>query len=113
MAGIALLAVNLFALPMSGTVSILFVATAGVAVGHGLIASTLNGLASKAVSPHAQGRVLGLMQSAASLARIVGPVMGGWLLNHDATHLVDAFGRTPYWSAGLVMLAALALASAL
>ena len=110
-AGVVLLGSSLFTLPMTGTIPFLFVATAGMAIGHGLVASTLNGLASKAVNPGAQGRVLGLMQSAASFARIVGPVMGGWLLNIDALQQTVPFGRTPYWAGGLVMLAALALSA--
>lgn len=101
--GTALLGICLFVLPTSQGVWILLAATAGIAIGHGLIASTLNGLASKCVGPASQGRVLGLMQSAASCARIVGPVMGGWLLNHDAAHLAADFGRTPYWAGGVVM----------
>lgn len=108
--GVGLLTVSLFALPLSPTAAILFLTTAGVAIGHGLVASTLNGLASQHVSPVFQGRVLGIMQSAASGARIVGPVLGGWLLNHDAVQMTAVFGRTPYWAGGVVMLAALALA---
>lgn len=112
-AGVVFLGISLFALPAAGTVTFLFIATAGMAVGHGLVASTLNGLASKAFSAEAQGRVLGIMQSAASFARIVGPVMGGWLLNVDALQQAASFGRTPYWAGGGVMLAALVLAMAL
>ena len=109
--GVALLMASLFVLPMGGTILFLFVATAGMAIGHGLVASTLNGLASKAVNPASQGRVMVLMQSASSFARIVGPVMGGWLLNVDALRQAGPFGRTPYWAGGLVLLAALALSA--
>ncbi|MBI4343406.1 MAG: MFS transporter [Candidatus Omnitrophica bacterium] len=108
--GTALLAVSLFALPLSLTPVMLLATTTLIAVGHGLVAATLNGLASKSAEASAQGRMLGLMQSAASLARIAGPVLGGWLLNHDAVYLSEAFGRTPYWTGGGVMLVALALA---
>ena len=109
-AGTILLAAGMLALPMSTTVVMLLIATAGIAVGHGLVAAPLNGLASKKVSGTAQGRVLGVMQSAASLARIVGPVLGGWLLGHDASWLPASFGKTPYWTSGAIMLAALTLA---
>jgi len=113
-AGCGVLTASLFLLPRSSTVPVLLLATAGVAVGHSLLAAPLNGLASRAVGPAAQGRVLGLMQSAASFARIVGPVLGGWLLNHDAARLAsDAFGRTPYGAGGLIMLLAWALSLAL
>ena len=86
-AGAAALTVSLFLLPLTGTLAGLYLATAGLAVGHSLMAAPLNGLASKAVSADAQGRVLGVMQSAASAARIVGPVLGGWLLNVDAASM--------------------------
>ncbi len=109
-AGTVFLAASLFALPMSMTATMLLITTAGVAVGHALVAAPLNGLASKHVSTTAQGRVLGMMQSTASVARIIGPVLGGWLLNHDAVHLSAQFGRTPYWTSGAVMLIASILA---
>ncbi len=113
LAGVALLAGSLFALPMSPTLTALFCATAGVAVGHSLLAAPLNGLASKEVGAAAQGRLLGVMQSAASGARIVGPVLGGWLLNYDALHQIALFGRTAYWVGGAVVLIAFVLALAL
>ena len=112
-AGTVALMASLVFLPTSGTIAGLLAVTAGMAVGHGLVASTLNGMASKSTDAASQGRVLGLMQSSASLARIVGPVMGGWLLNYDATQMTLVFGRTPYWAAAAVMLVATLLAVAL
>ena len=112
-AGTLFLAVSLVVLPISATVVMLLTATAGIGIGHSLIAAPLNGLASKQVSDTSQGRVLGLMQSSASLARIIGPVLGGWLLGHDAGALSIQFGRTPYWTSGAVMLVALVLAATL
>jgi len=111
--GAVLLAASFFVLPLSGSHAMLFLVTAGVAVGHSLMTAPLNGLASKAVSAASQGRVLGLMQSAASFARIIGPVSGGWLLNQDLLHSVVHFGKTPYWTGGSVMLVAFALAAVL
>jgi len=111
--GVVGLGVSLFLLPLSLAIPVLLATTAGVAISHGLVASTLNGLASRTVSPAAQGRVMGLMQSAASLARIVGPVLGGWLLHRDAAALAARFGQTAYWAGAGLMLAALGLALAL
>ena len=113
MAGTLILAASFFVLPMVSTFPGLLAATMGVAVGHSLIAAPLNGLASKLVGPGAQGRVIGLMQSSASVARIVGPVMGGWLLHYDAAQLAADFGRTPYWASGFLSLIALALTLAI
>lgn len=112
-AGAAALTVSLFLLPLTGTTAGLYLATAGLAVGHSLMAAPLNGLASKAVSADAQGRVLGIMQSAASAARIVGPVLGGWLLNADAASMASSYGRTPYWTGSILMLVALLFAALL
>jgi len=111
--GAALLAASLFALPMSVSAMGLLIITAGMAIGHGLVAAPLNGLASKDVGAASQGRVLGVMQSAASLARIIGPVLGGGLLNHDALYAAAQFGRTPYWAGGAIMLIGVALAISL
>ncbi|MBI4354855.1 MAG: MFS transporter [Candidatus Omnitrophica bacterium] len=113
MAGCALLAASMFGLPTSAAAVALFGWTAGLASGHGLVAAPLNSLASQSVDAASQGRVLGVMQSAASLARIVGPVLGGWLLSYDAAHPALSFGRTPYWTSGLVTLIALALVAIL
>lgn len=109
-AGTLMLAGSFFALPLASTAAVLLLATALSASGHSLLATPLNAAASKSVGPHSQGRALGLMQSAASMARIVGPVAGGWLLNHDAAHPAIPYGRTPYWAASGVMGAALLLA---
>ena len=111
--GTVSLALGLWALPMSATAWALCAATAVIAVGHGLAAAPLNGLASKQVDGASQGRVLGVMQATASLARIVGPVLGGWLLSWDVGSLHAHFGRTPYWTSGAIMLVAFACATAL
>jgi len=113
MAGTATLALSLFLLPMGTTTAFLLLVTTGVAIGHSLALAPLNGLASTSVAGDAQGRVLGMMQSAASFARIVGPVLGGWLLNYDLLHLATAFGRTAYLAGGVVALLAVGLAIAL
>ena len=112
-AGALCLTLGLYLLPISSTTKIPLLATAGIALGHTLMAAPLNGLASRQVGPAAQGRVLGLMQSAASFARIIGPVMGGWLLSYDAAHFSAHFGRSAYWAGGAVMAIALGLATTL
>jgi DHA1 family tetracycline resistance protein-like MFS transporter len=113
MAGTAALALSLFLLPRGSSTAFLLLATTGVAIGHSLALAPLNGLASKSVDEASQGRALGMMQSAASVARIVGPVLGGWLLNHDALQATGAFGGTAYAAGGVVALLAVGLAIAL
>ena len=106
MIGMAMLAAGLCLLPLTHAPATLVLATAGLAIGHGLVAAPLSGMASKHAGAAVQGQVMGLLQSAASLARVVGPVAGGWLLMFDAAHPGAAFGRTPYWTAGAVTVSA-------
>jgi hypothetical protein len=72
---------------------------------------TLTGLASRSAERSWQGRVNGLMQSAGSLARFIGPMMAGQLLAMDVGHLgnpLSTYGRTPCYAAfGILVLAAL------
>ena len=113
--GTAIFAVSLFALPISGTVAMLLLTSTGVAIGNSFVTPTLNGMASKGVGPAAQGRILGMMASAASLARIFGPVLGGVLLDRDSRSLaaqLTHYGRSPYWTSGTIMLIAMVLAIA-
>ena len=42
-----------------------------------------------------QGRALGLMQSAGSVGRLVGPLLGGWLLMFDLGKPLSFYARTP------------------
>jgi len=108
-AGASLLAASLFYFPLSGSVAALILATTGLAIGNSLMTPTLNGLASKSVNASLQGRVLGVLTSVASLARIIGPVLGGWLLDRDGDGSAH-YGRTPYWTSAAIMLVALGLA---
>lgn len=109
-AGTLLMGAGFFMLPSCATGAALLLATAVGSMGHSLLAAPLNAVASKSVGDDSQGRALGLMQSSASVARIIGPVAGGWLLGRDALHAGVPFGRTPYWAASAVMGIALILA---
>lgn len=107
--GTAIFAASVFGFPLSQTVTALIITSTGVAVGNSLMAPTLNGLASNSVNASLQGRVLGVLASVASLARIIGPVLGGWLLSRDPDASMH-YGRTPYWTSSAIMLVALGLA---
>lgn len=107
--GTVIFATSLFALPLSSTLLMLILTSTGIAIGNSFVTPTLNGMASKSVSPSLQGRVLGAMASAGSLARVFGPALGGWLLSRDAdTDFL--YGKTIYWVSGVIMLIALGLA---
>jgi DHA1 family tetracycline resistance protein-like MFS transporter len=108
--GTIIMTVSMFALPESQTLWMLLLASTGIAIGNSLVTPTLNGLASRSVSASWQGRVLGVLQSVASLARIIGPALGGMLLERDLNNLAALYGRTPFWTGGAIMLLAAGLA---
>jgi MFS family permease len=100
-AGCALLAAGFGAAPLAPGVGILLVPLALAALGRAVVQPSLMSLASLAAAPEARGAVLGSFQAAASLARVGGPLVAGWLY--------DRAQPGPFWlAAGL--LAALALA---
>ena len=69
----------------------------------GLLNPAINSLISKQAAADERGGVLGVAQSAGSLARIVGPGLAG--------PLFSAFGRdAPYYAAAAVMVLAVAMA---
>jgi len=72
------------------------VAMGAVAVGSGLSNPSLSGLVSIVTSPEEQGSILGFYQSLGSLARAVGPFLGGLTF--------DRVGPgAPLWLAGAVL----------
>src|SRR5262249_3563537 len=108
--GMIIFMASMFTLPLCTTIEALVVGTTGIAVGYNLMLPTISALASKSVSAGWQGRVLGVMASSTSLGRIIGPILAGWLLGHDALGVLEHYGRTPLWTSGLIMLMALGLA---
>ena len=70
--------------------------------GHGSTNPSISSLISQAASSEDQGGILGVAQSLASLARILGPIWGGFTF--------DAFGfQYPYLTGGLFMAIAFSL----
>lgn len=108
--GLLLLALALFALPLVPTIPMLLLVSAALAIANGLVIPTLNGLASQMIDRSWQGRALGLMQSAGSLGRLVGPLLGGWLLMFDLHRPLAYYARTPFFASAAILLVAFALA---
>lgn len=113
LSGCVILAAGFFLLPGAAGVKSLVVASALLAIGHSLTVVPLNGMASRSLGASAQGRVLGLMQSSASLARIAGPVLGGWLLDWDLVRAPAFFGRSAWWMGTVLALVGMGLALSL
>lgn len=95
-AGTLLLVPGLGFLPFSGGAPVLLILTGALALGNGLNSPSLGSLISRGVGENEQGGIMGIMQSLGSLARVLGPLWGGY-----------TFGRigpaAPYWSAAILM----------
>jgi multidrug resistance protein len=74
--GAAILALSMAALPVTHSLAMLMAVCFGISLGNSFVTPTLNGLASRTTDAHCQGRLLGLMQSAGSLGRFLGPMIG-------------------------------------
>jgi len=79
LAGGFLFIASLALMPLARGAPMLLVALFGLGVGQGLNRSSVLGLISQQVSMDEQGLVMGVAQSSGSLARILGPLIGGAL----------------------------------
>lgn len=80
--GFFILAFSYFLISLSYSIYTLAFAMFLLAIGHGLSRPSLLGMISIASRDDEQGEVMGSSQSAASLGRILGPMVGGWLYTH-------------------------------
>lgn len=120
-AGALLFAAALFAIPLTNPqtgLATLLVVGAAFALGNSLSTPSLAGLASKSVGRGEQGGVLGITQSVASLARIVGPLISSALIYSAAEtygadqkihNMSDQSLRVTFWTAAVIMCAAFLL----
>jgi predicted MFS family arabinose efflux permease len=63
-------------------------------------------LASKVSHEHEQGKSLGILQSSASLARAIGPTLGGFLINNPLNAIDNSTIARTFWTASVIMLIA-------
>ncbi len=108
-AGALMFTVSLFIVPFvgpqAGGLAALLMITCVLAIGNSLATPALTSLSSKSVSRGEQGSVLGVTQSAASLARVVGPLLSAFLI-YSATapkHISDVSVRATFWTAAAIM----------
>ncbi len=102
--GAAVLALSMAALPFTHTLGVLMVVCFGISLGNSFVTPTLNGLASRTTDAHCQGRLLGLMQSAGSLGRFLGPMIGFALLSQNTG---ADYARTSYLASAAILVLAL------
>jgi predicted MFS family arabinose efflux permease len=81
-ASLAIVAIGLLMIPATRSVAALLVANGVMAVGMGFNSPSLMSLVSRYSAAEDQGGVMGLTQSLNSLARIVGPLWGGFAFDH-------------------------------
>jgi len=101
----SLLAVPLVGPQFGGLIGLL-VGMAFLSFGNSLASPALTSLASKTAGEHEQGRAMGIMQSGASLARAIGPIIGGVLLNNAMDKLDDFTLYLTFWAASAIMFVA-------
>lgn len=109
-AGCLLMVISLFAVPFvgphSGGLAALLIGIGILSLGNSLASPGLTSLASKTADEHDQGRAMGIMQSGSSLARALGPVLGGYLLNNAFNQIDDITLERTFWTASGIMLIA-------
>jgi MFS transporter, DHA1 family, tetracycline resistance protein len=101
--GLILMAVSMAVMPFAHNISLFLLFTVGLAAGNSLAQPTLTAMASRLAAATSQGRVIGTVQSAGSLGRVVGPSAGGFMLGWDRTGPPLAYGNTPFLAGGMVM----------
>ncbi len=113
-AGCLMMAASFFVVPFvtrdfGGLFGLLFVVSF-LTVGNSMASPAISSLASKVSSESEQGSSLGVLQSGASLARAIGPALGGVLLNNALNLVDDSTIRRTFWTAAAIMFVALFVA---
>ncbi len=99
-----------FIRPESGGLIALLLGSAFITFGNSLASPSLTSLASKCAHEGEQGRVLGVLQSGASLARAAGPALCGILLNNQFNELDDSTIQRTFLTAAAIMFCAFLVA---
>lgn len=98
--GVILLTIGFLLIPFSLHLVIVLIALFSIAVGNGIINPTIQSVASEEVDSKQYGQTLGYLQSAGSVGRILGPIVGGELF-----YKIDA--SAPFQFASLLSFIAL------
>jgi len=101
--GLILMALSMVVMPFAQNIYLFLLFTVGLAAGNSLAQPTLTAMASRLAAATSQGKVIGTVQSAGSLGRVVGPSAGGFMLGWDRSGPPLAYGNTPFIVGGIVM----------
>ena len=102
-AGGLLLALGLALVPEASSRLLLYAALGTLSAGSALATPSVYAVVSRRASPAQQGAALGLNQTAATLGRIAGPSLAGFLIGTSGF-------RTPFWAGALLGLAGMGAA---
>lgn len=92
--------------PQFGGLAFLLIATSFLSFGNAMASPSLTSLASKISAENEQGRALGILQSGASLARAIGPTIGGVLLNNSLNRIDNSTVLRTFGTASVIMFVA-------
>jgi MFS transporter, DHA1 family, tetracycline resistance protein len=98
---------GLFAVPYAHNLWHLLAILGVFSFGSGISTPSISSLISRAAGAHIQGGALGANQSAAALARVVGPACGGFCFDHfgvPAPYLLGATVMIVAWTISLTLL---------
>ncbi|NUN04453.1 MAG: MFS transporter [Bdellovibrio sp.] len=101
--GLTLFALGLTTIAVSENLTFMAIAMTLLSLGNGLSNPSILGSISLLTDPAEQGATMGVTQSMASLGRIIGPALGGFLYG---TVTITA----PFWASGLLAFLGLAVA---
>src|SRR5260370_36786903 len=101
--GLVVMAISMLLMLLAQNMGLFLRFTFGLAVGNSLAQPTLMAMASRLATATAQGRVIGTVQSAGSLGRVVGPAAGGFMLGRGRSGPALAHGNTPFLVRGVRM----------
>jgi DHA1 family tetracycline resistance protein-like MFS transporter len=104
-AGLVALTAGMALVPLSVTVPLVFVNGGLIAIGFGMCGPALNSLTSRNAPADRQGAVMGVLQSAQSLARVAGPAFAGVLFARWGHN-------SPYIAAAVILVGVLVLVGA-
>lgn len=104
-AGSLMLTVSFVAVPWSPTVGLLLLPLGLASIGRAISQPALMSLVSKKSPTHMRGAVMGTFQASASLGRVIGPMIAGYLFDLSIPY--------PFYLAGGLMVVVFALATRL
>ncbi len=101
--GAGLLTIGLLGLPFSHTLAAVLIVMALLSIGMGILSPSATSLVSQAAAADERGGILGVNQSAQSLARVLGPLLAGLVYSAGGS-------SAPYYIGAVMMAAVVAMA---